>query len=125
MAAKRTKPVPDDQAPVMPARPHPTLRAYYEVDESRQGFLNDLFDRTARQYRALDMVTGLGCGLWYRRKALREAGLRTGMSVLDVGCGPGQTTQSARAVVGPTGHVIGLDPSSGMLREVTSRFSSA
>jgi len=93
------------------------LGGYHPADVSRQRFLNDLFDRTADRYRAIDKVTGFGSGLWYRRWALRQAGLRTGMRVLDVGCGPGLTTQAALRLVGPTGYVVGLDPSSGMLRE--------
>jgi demethylmenaquinone methyltransferase/2-methoxy-6-polyprenyl-1,4-benzoquinol methylase len=39
------------------------------------------------------------------------------MHVLDVACGPGLVTQCVREVVGPSGRVIGLDPSIGMLRE--------
>jgi demethylmenaquinone methyltransferase/2-methoxy-6-polyprenyl-1,4-benzoquinol methylase len=107
----------DERTPVTHAAPHPTLRAYYQADESRQGFLNDLFDRTARQYRAIDRATGLGTGTWYRREALRQAGLHPGMWALDVGCGPGLTTEGARRLVGSTGKVVGLDPSAGMLHE--------
>jgi demethylmenaquinone methyltransferase / 2-methoxy-6-polyprenyl-1,4-benzoquinol methylase len=102
-------------APIVP--PHPPLGGYHPAHVSRQRFLNDLFDRTADRYRAIDRVTGFGSGLWYRRWALRQAGLRKGMRVLDVGCGPGLTTQAALRLVGPTGSVVGLDPSSGMLRE--------
>jgi demethylmenaquinone methyltransferase/2-methoxy-6-polyprenyl-1,4-benzoquinol methylase len=102
---------------LLDAAPHPTLRDYYEDSARRQEFLNDLFDRTAYGYRAIDRATGFGSGLWYRRKTLRQAGLEAGMEVLDVGCGPALTTQSALDVVGPTGRVIGLDPSIGMLRE--------
>jgi demethylmenaquinone methyltransferase/2-methoxy-6-polyprenyl-1,4-benzoquinol methylase len=99
------------------AAPHPALREYYEASEHRQEFLNELFNRTAYGYRAIDRATGFGSGLWYRRKSLREAGLRSGMDVLDVGCGPGLTTQAALDLTGPSGQVIGLDPSSGMLHE--------
>jgi demethylmenaquinone methyltransferase/2-methoxy-6-polyprenyl-1,4-benzoquinol methylase len=97
--------------------PHPALREYYEGADTRQGFLNELFDRTAYRYRAIDRVVGFGSGLWHRRRALRHAGLRPGMRVLDVACGSGLTTECAQDLVGPTGHVVGLDPSSGMLRE--------
>jgi demethylmenaquinone methyltransferase/2-methoxy-6-polyprenyl-1,4-benzoquinol methylase len=107
----------EDDVPVLAAPPHPPLREYYQADAARQRFLNDLFDRTADRYRAIDKVTGFGSGLWYRRWALRQAGVRPGMRVLDVGCGPGLTTQAALRLVGSTGSVIGLDPSSGMLRE--------
>lgn len=97
--------------------PHPPLRRYYDAMEARQGFVNELFDRTAYQYRNIDRATGFGSGLWYRRRALRQAGLKPGMQVLDVACGPGLVTQCALDLVGPTGSVIGLDPSVGMLRE--------
>ena len=100
-----------------PIAPHPPLRQYYDAIEARQGFLNELFNRTAYQYRNIDKATGFGFGLWYRRKALREAGLKAGMHVLDVACGPGLVTQGALDVVGLSGSVIGLDPSIGMLRE--------
>jgi demethylmenaquinone methyltransferase/2-methoxy-6-polyprenyl-1,4-benzoquinol methylase len=39
------------------------------------------------------------------------------MHVLDVACGPALVAQCARDIVGPTGSVVGLDPSLGMLRE--------
>lgn len=100
-----------------PIAPHPPLRQYYGGAEARQGFLNDLFNRTAYQYRNIDRATGFGSGLWYRKKALEQAGLRAGMQVLDVACGPGLVTQCALDLVGPSGLVIGLDPSIGMLHE--------
>jgi demethylmenaquinone methyltransferase/2-methoxy-6-polyprenyl-1,4-benzoquinol methylase len=39
------------------------------------------------------------------------------MHVLDVACGPALVSQCAADIVGPSGSVIGLDPSIGMLRE--------
>jgi demethylmenaquinone methyltransferase/2-methoxy-6-polyprenyl-1,4-benzoquinol methylase len=39
------------------------------------------------------------------------------MRVLDVACGPGLVTQCALRLAGPSGSVVGLDPSIGMLRE--------
>ena len=97
--------------------PHPTLSEYYGTTESRQRFVNDLFDRTASWYRTIDRATAFGMGPVYRRQSLRRADTRTGMSVLDVGCGPGLTAQGAMRLMGPTGYVVGLDPSAGMLRE--------
>lgn len=97
--------------------PHPLLHRYYDELEDRQEFLNDLFNRTAYQYRNLDRLTGFGSGLWYRKQALQQAGLKSGMQVLDVACGPGLVTQCALDLVGTSGSVIGLDPSIGMLHE--------
>lgn len=102
---------------MVPVAPHPPLRRYYAENKTRQDFLNELFNRTAYQYRNIDKATGFGYGIRYRRNALKEAGLKPGMQVLDVACGPALVTQCARELVGPTGRVFGLDPSIGMLRE--------
>jgi 2-polyprenyl-3-methyl-5-hydroxy-6-metoxy-1,4-benzoquinol methylase len=45
----------------------------------------------------------------YTEQALRLAGLRPGMRVLDVGCGPGDVSFVAARLVGPQGSVIGID----------------
>jgi demethylmenaquinone methyltransferase/2-methoxy-6-polyprenyl-1,4-benzoquinol methylase len=39
------------------------------------------------------------------------------MKVLDVACGPGLVAQCAVSLTGPSGSVVGLDPSAGMLLE--------
>ena len=72
----RAEQKPDDAAPAVEVPPHPALREYYDANESRQGFLNELFNRTAYQYRAIDKVVGFGSGLWHRRRALRRRGPR-------------------------------------------------
>jgi demethylmenaquinone methyltransferase / 2-methoxy-6-polyprenyl-1,4-benzoquinol methylase len=100
-----------------PIAPHPPLHRYYDELDARQGFLNELFNRTAYQYRNIDKATAFGSGLWYRKKALEAAGLKPGMHMLDVACGPGLVAQCALSLVGPSGSVVGLDPSIGMLRE--------
>ncbi|MBC8076425.1 MAG: class I SAM-dependent methyltransferase [Chloroflexales bacterium] len=40
---------------------------------------------------------------------LRRAGLTPGMRVLNIGCGTGDVAFLAAALVGPTGHVLGVD----------------
>jgi ubiquinone/menaquinone biosynthesis C-methylase UbiE len=40
---------------------------------------------------------------------LRAAGLRAGISCLDVGCGSGDVTLKMAALVGAEGHVVGVD----------------
>lgn len=96
--------------------PHPTLRAYYNADESRQRFVNDLFDRGSRDYDWVNRVLSLGTGYWYRGEVLRRAGLAEGMRVVDVATGTGPVAAVARAIVKKSGTVIGVDPSGGMLR---------
>ncbi len=50
------------------------------------------------------------------------AGLRPGDSVLDVGCGPGTTTEPAFRAVQPGGRVTGLDVSPEMIEAAQERF---
>ncbi len=45
----------------------------------------------------------------FTRQLFREAGLRSGMRVLDVGCGSGDVALLAGELVGPTGAVVGID----------------
>jgi SAM-dependent methyltransferase len=49
------------------------------------------------------------------RRLLQEAGISEGMSVLDVGCGPGSVTFLAAELVGPAGSVLGIDRDPAML----------
>jgi 2-polyprenyl-3-methyl-5-hydroxy-6-metoxy-1,4-benzoquinol methylase len=47
----------------------------------------------------------------FTEQFFREAGITTGMRVLDLGCGAGDVSFLAARMVGPTGQVIGLDRS--------------
>ena len=98
----------------MPA-PHPPLPRYYQTEADRSRWVRGIFDRTAGDYDRVERVLGLGSGSWYRRQALRRAGLRTGMTVLDVGTGTGLVAREAATLVGDATRVTGVDPSSGMV----------
>lgn len=50
-----------------------------------------------------------------RREAVVQLGLRLGDTVLEIGCGTGNSLQYLHDAVGPTGHIFGVDISSGML----------
>ncbi len=89
-------------------RTEPEQRAHY----ANVGLL---FDDSAALYDRLNSVVGLGMGERYRGDALIRTGLAPGMTVLDVGCGTGVLGAHAQRLVGPTGRVIALDPSLGML----------
>jgi len=97
--------------------PHPLLKDYYNAEEQRQGIINSLFDRIAPDYDWICQVLSFGSGKWHRMKTLRRLGLCQGMKVLDVACGPGTVGRCAVNMVGPSGCVVGLDPSIGMLQE--------
>src|SRR5215475_6342578 len=95
--------------------PHPPLRTYYDHDSDRRNWVRGVFNRTASDYDRLEALIGLGTGPWYRRKALRRAGLKAGMSVVDIGTGTGLMARAAVDIVGDPGLVTGVDPSIGML----------
>jgi len=95
--------------------PHRPLKDYYAREADRQGWVRRIFDQTAGDYDRVERVMALGSGSWYRRRALTRSGLRPGMRVLDVGVGTGLTAREAARLVGASGRVIGVDPSSGMM----------
>jgi SAM-dependent methyltransferase len=57
----------------------------------------------------------------YTEHALRLAGLRPGMRVLDIGCGPGDVSLIAARLVGPTGTVLGVDAAPEIIELARSR----
>lgn len=95
--------------------PHPPLQAYYEREGDRRAWVLDLFGRTAGDYDRVERMMALGTGSWYRRRALRRAGLSSGMSVLDIGVGTGLVACEAARIVGDPTRVLGVDPCAGMI----------
>lgn len=95
--------------------PHPAMLDHYSDDRERRARLSDGFGATARYYDRINAITSFGSDRSYRRRSLRLAGLKPGMAVLDVGCGTGMTAGLAREIVGPTGRVVGVDPSAEMI----------
>jgi len=106
--------MPNDRRPLVP---HPPLERYYQGADGRRPFVNRLFDSGARHYHWINRVMSLGSGVWYRREALRRAGVESGMTVLDVCVGTGQVARAALDLVGPGGRVVAVDASLGMLLE--------
>ena len=100
--------------PLSPDRP---LTRHFGSDGSRRAFVRSLFDTCAADYDRICRIASFGMGQRYRREALGRAGLRPGMAVLDVASGTGLTASEALAIAGPSGRVVGVDPSGGMLRE--------
>lgn len=61
----------------------------------------------------------------FTRQVLTEAGITTGMRVLDVGCGPGNVSMLAAELVGETGHVLGIDANEEVLQLAQARAQAA
>ena len=74
-----------------------------------------MFDRIAGRYDRVNTVLSFGTDTGWRRRAARETGLRPGGSALDVACGSGKLTAELAKIAGPSGRVVGLDFSDGML----------
>lgn len=100
-------------------RPHTPLPAYYRDEVEHDQYLRRIFDDTADDYDRIERVLAFGSGSWYRRAALQRAHLTAGAQVLDVGIGTGLVAREALALIGPGGRLIGVDPSPGMMGEVT------
>src|SRR5687767_13746827 len=72
--------------------------------EAIEAWYGPLYDRFVK-FRHI-VTTGLGA---HGDEALRRSPPQTGMRVLDVGCGFGDTTQQIAALVGPEGEAVGVD----------------
>lgn len=91
------------------------LTDYYPDEAARAGFVNEMFDSTAEDYDRMETILGFGTGKWYRGEALKRAGLRHGMRVIDVGVGTGLVACEEVKIVGQAELVTGVDPSSSMM----------
>lgn len=111
-----TEPTPETTVP-----PHTPLPDYYGPTEGRSPYVIDLFNRTAKYYNTIEGIF-LNGGLLYRRLSMKFNGLKPGMKVLDVAMGTGAVARGATRIVGPSGMVIGVDPSPGMIKEARKHF---
>jgi SAM-dependent methyltransferase len=58
------------------------------------------------------------------RRLLLDAGLRRGMRAADLGCGVGMVTALLADLVGPEGHVVGIDASAAQLAQARERLNA-
>ena len=78
-----------------------------------------------RFYDALGFLMSFGREKRIRRTTMELAGVAAGQSVLDVGCGTGTLTLAAKAAVGPSGRVSGIDPAPEMVEFARRKASRA
>src|SRR5471032_1807013 len=107
--------------PATPLSPHRPLAEFYPAPAARQDFVNELFDEAAPDYDWVSGMMSFWSDRFYRKDALRKAGLTGGMKLLDVASGTGLMIKAALELgVNPT-QVIGVDPSRGMLAQNRER----
>jgi ubiquinone/menaquinone biosynthesis C-methylase UbiE len=90
-----------------PSEAHPTRRS--------QSANTRRYDRIARFYSTLEPLYLIFPPA--RRRAVAALGLKTGDTVLEIGAGTGRNFPYLVEAVGPSGTVIGVDASPGMLAE--------
>jgi len=76
-------------------------------------------------YDVLVWLLSLGRERTYRETTLKLAGLKSGESILDVGCGTGNLAIAAKRQVGPTGAVFGVDASPEMIARARKKARKA
>ena len=98
------------------------LQTYFTGEEQRRAVTRAMFDQAASGYDRAERITALGSGAWYRRDVLRRNGLRAGMTLLDVAAGTGLVATEGQRLIGPSGRLLVLDPSPGMLAELRKKL---
>jgi len=98
------------------------LQTYFTGEQQRRAVTRAMFDQAASGYDQAERITALGSGAWYRRDVLRRNGLQAGMTLLDVAAGTGLVAAEGQHLIGPSGRLLALDPSPGMLAELRKKL---
>lgn len=77
--------------------------------------VREMFDRISPTYDRMNVLMSMGRDGRWRRLAVRVSGIDAGGTALDVCCGTGDLAIELRRAAGPSGRVVGLDFSPGML----------
>jgi SAM-dependent methyltransferase len=83
---------------------------HVRLDRSTRPYVLATGEAAAYRLHLLHNLYGRGT-----RRVLLDAGLRRGTRVADLGCGVGMVTRLLAELVGPEGHVVGIDASGAQL----------
>ena len=82
-----------------------------------------MFDRISGVYDVMNaIISGFQEPRW-RRRAVAMAGVGVGDAVMDVATGTGKVAASLKDQVGPSGRVLGVDLSAGMIRRAQRAYA--
>jgi demethylmenaquinone methyltransferase/2-methoxy-6-polyprenyl-1,4-benzoquinol methylase len=95
------------------------MRADFNPDSR---FIQELFDTMAYRYDLFNHLISLGMDNSWRSKALEP--LRSGMRVLDLGCGTGDLALEAAKRFGGQVEIVGIDFSKNMLAVAQKRYDA-
>lgn len=86
--------------------------------------LTELYRRRAKRYDfTANLYYLLGFREWkYRKKAIAALGLRSGDTVVEIGCGTGLNFGLLEEAIGPRGKIIGVDLTDAMLHGARARI---
>jgi demethylmenaquinone methyltransferase / 2-methoxy-6-polyprenyl-1,4-benzoquinol methylase len=107
--------------PATPLSPHRPLAEFYSAPAARQDFINELFDEAAPDYDWVSGMMSFWSDQFYRKNALRKAGLKNGMKLLDIASGTGLMIKAALELGLDPAQITGVDPSRGMLAQNRER----
>ncbi|MEM1382641.1 MAG: class I SAM-dependent methyltransferase [Pseudomonadota bacterium] len=90
---------------------------YYSSPAEKQQFLREIFDRTAPYYEGIARWGWFGSGGAYRKWALRRAGVKPTMRVIDVASGTGPVARALMTILDSPDQIVCVEPSAGMIAE--------
>ena len=66
-------------------------------------------------------LTNTNVGIVRRQKILKDLNLKTGQTIIDIGCGGGHLVEEISMSIGPLGKAIGVDPSEFQIKTAKER----
>lgn len=92
-------------------------------DETDVGALYDWWSRHPRLLNVLYDIAFLGRETEFRRRAIELLNLEPGETVLELGCGNGNSFPDIHRDIGRSGTLVGLDTSRGMVQSARNRIN--
>ncbi len=92
------------------------------LKSASMSFDDYIMGRTSEEYQRLHGQAQI----WEvdTKRVLQQVSLKGGMTCLDVGCGPGDVIRQIGEIVGPSGHVTGLDTDGKLGREALNMMQA-